>query len=293
MCPSAMPPKTPKTPKISRPTPEDNRPAIELPVIEVAGLRVDRDALILDAIDWRVDAGQHWVILGANGSGKTSLLSVLTGYLAPTAGTISVLGETYGRADWRELRTRIGLVSSSVHQLMPPHESALNAVLSGRRAMIGMWGEAGAADLSRAAEILREVEAEYLSERPWRFLSQGERQRVLIGRALMADPRLLVLDEPCAGLDPVAREHFLAFIERLLGRPGAPTLVLVTHHVEEIVTGFSHVLLLRAGRVLAAGVRESVMASATLSRAFNAPLRLATNGGRYSLAVGAQQSKVI
>jgi iron complex transport system ATP-binding protein len=292
-----MPPKPLKTRKTSRTTPEDNRPVIELPVIalpviEVAGLRVDRDALVLDAIDWRVDAGQHWVILGANGSGKTSLLSVLTGYLAPTAGTICVLGETYGRADWRELRTRIGLVSSSIHQLMPPHESALNAVLSGRRAMIGMWGEADEADSSRAAEILREVEAGYLSERPWRFLSQGERQRVLIGRALMADPRLLVLDEPCAGLDPVAREHFLAFIERLLGRSGAPTLVLVTHHVEEIVTGFSHVLVLRAGKVLAAGLRESVMTSATLSRAFNAPLRLSANGGRYSLAVGAEPANV-
>jgi iron complex transport system ATP-binding protein len=254
---------------------------------------VDRDALILDAVDWRVNTGQHWVILGANGSGKTSLLSVLTGYLGPTAGTIRVLGETYGRADWRELRTRIGLVSSSIRQLMPPHENALNAVLSGRRAMIGMWGEVSAADSSRAAEILREVEAVYLSERPWRFLSQGERQRVLIGRALMADPQLLVLDEPCAGLDPVAREHFLAFIERLLGRPGAPTLVLVTHHVEEIVAGFSHVLVLRSGRVLAAGSRESVMTSAVLSRAFDAPLRLDTEGGRYSLAVGAAPSKVV
>lgn len=293
-----MPPKNPKTRKSSRTAPENKNPAIELPaveppVIEVAGLRVDRDALILDAIDWRVAAGQHWVILGANGSGKTSLLSVLTGYLAPTAGTISVLGETYGRADWRELRTRIGLVSSSIHQLMPPHESALKAVLSGRRAMIGMWGDADEADSSRAAEILHEVEAEYLSERPWRFLSQGERQRVLIGRALMADPRLLVLDEPCAGLDPVAREHFLAFIERLLGRAGAPTLVLVTHHVEEIVAGFSHVLVLSGGKVLTAGLRESVMTSATLSRAFNAPLRLDANSGRYSLTVGAEPSKVV
>ena len=257
------------------------------------GLRVDREALILDSVDWRVDGGQHWVILGANGSGKTSLLSVLTGYLAPTAGTISVLGETYGRADWRELRTRIGLVSSSIRQLMPPHENALNAVASGRRAMIGMWGEVGDADSKRAAEILREVEAEYLSERPWRFLSQGERQRVLIGRALMADPRLLVLDEPCAGLDPVAREHFLAFIERLLGRPDAPTLVLVTHHVEEIVAGFSHVLVMRGGKVLAAGSKESVMTSATLSQAFDAPLRLTANGGRYSLVVGAEPSKVV
>jgi iron complex transport system ATP-binding protein len=272
-------------------TPEDNHPDIDVPVIEVASLRVDRDALILDAVDWRVDPGQHWVILGANGSGKTSLLSVLTGYLAPTAGTISVLGETYGRSDWRELRTRVGLVSSSVHQLMPPHESALNAVASGRRALIGMWGEVGEADSKRAEEILREVEAEYLSDRPWRFLSQGERQRVLIGRALMADPRLLVLDEPCAGLDPVAREHFLGFVERMLGRPGAPTLVLVTHHVEEIVAGFSHVLVLRAGRVLAAGSRENVMTSAILTRAFGAALRLESSGERYALSVGGETAK--
>jgi iron complex transport system ATP-binding protein len=282
---------------MSRETPhttdESRHLTIEVPIIGVLGLRVDRDALILDSVDWRVDKGQHWVILGANGSGKTSLLSVLTGYLAPTAGTISVLGETYGRADWRELRTRIGLVSSSIRQLMPPHENALNAVASGRRAMIGMWGEVSEADSRRAAEILREVEAGYLSERPWRFLSQGERQRVLIGRALMANPQLLVLDEPCAGLDPVAREHFLPFIERLLGRPDAPTLVLVTHHVEEIVAGFSHVLVLRAGKVLAAGSRESVMTSATLSQAFDAPLRLTANSGRYSLAVGAEPSKVV
>ena|SRR5690348_4425998 len=262
-------------------------------IIEVTGLRVDRDALILDAVDWRVETGQHWVILGANGSGKTSLLSVLTGYLAPTAGTISVLGETYGRADWRELRTRVGLVSSSIRQLMPAHESALNAVASGKSAMIGMWGEIGANDSARAAAILREVEAEYLSERPWRYLSQGERQRVLIGRALMADPQLLVLDEPCAGLDPVAREHFLAFVARLLERSGAPTLVLVTHHVEEIVAGFSHVMVLRAGRVLAAGARSNVMTSDILSRAFEAPVRLAVSGGRYSLAVGAEPSKIV
>ena len=263
------------------------------PIIEVVGLSVGRDAPILNAVDWRVEAGQHWVILGANGSGKTSLLSVLTGYLPPTAGTISVLGETYGHADWRELRTHIGLVSSSIRQLMPPYENALNAVASGRRAMIGMWGEIGEADSRRAAEILSEVEAEYLSDRPWRFLSQGERQRVLIGRALMADPRLLVLDEPCAGLDPVAREHFLAFVERMLCRPDGPTLVLVTHHVEEIVSGFSHVLVLRAGTVLAAGPRERVMTSALLSRAFAAPVRLDTRGGRYSLAVGEASSKIV
>jgi iron complex transport system ATP-binding protein len=261
-------------------------------VIEINGLRVERDAPILQGIDWRVEPGQHWVILGANGSGKTSLLSVLTGYLGPTAGTISVLGETYGRTDWRELRTRIGLVSSSIHQLMPPHETALDAVASGRRAMIGMWGEIADAERARADDILRRVEAAQLSGRPWRFLSQGERQRVLIGRALMADPRLLVLDEPCAGLDPVAREHFLGFIERLLAAKDAPAVVLVTHHVEEIAPGFSHVLILRSGRVLASGKREEIMNSAILSRAFEAPVTLSANGARYTLRIDAEPAKI-
>ncbi len=182
------------------------------PVIEVTALRVERDAVILESIDWRVERGEHWAILGANGSGKTSLLRALTGYLPPTAGQLSVLGETYGRFDWRDLRTRIGLVSSSVHQMMEDSETALKAVVSGRYAQIGYWGEMRPDDLRAADAILRRIEARQLRDRPWRFLSQGERQRVLIGRALMASPRLMILDEPCAGLDPVAREHFLQFL---------------------------------------------------------------------------------
>ena len=195
----------------------------KVPVIAVSRLRVERDALILGGIDWTVERGQHWVILGANGSGKTSLLSTLTGYMPLTAGGISVLGETYGRSDWRELRKRIGIVSSSVHQLMAGHENTLDTIISGRHAMIGMWGEINAAERVEAAKILRQVEAVAIRDRPWRVLSQGERQRVLIGRALMARPELLILDEPCAGLDPVAREHFLQFLERLALRRGAPT----------------------------------------------------------------------
>src|SRR5258708_6033773 len=176
-------------------------------LIEVAALRVEREAVILDRIDWTVAHGQNWAVLGANGSGKTSLLRALTGYLPPTSGTIRVLGETYGRFDWRELRTRIGLVSSSIHQLMDDSETALKAIVSGRYAQIGYWGEMRAADRRAADATPRRIEAHALRERPWRFLSQGERQRVLIGRALMASPRLMILDEPCAGLDPVAREH--------------------------------------------------------------------------------------
>jgi iron complex transport system ATP-binding protein len=263
------------------------------PIIEVAGLRVERDAVILERIDWRVEAGEHWVILGANGSGKTSLLSALTGYLPLTSGSIRVLGETYGRTDWRELRTRIGMVSSAIHQMMPGHETALDTVVSGKRAMIGLWGETQAQDRARGLEILRQVEADYVRDRPWRNLSQGERQRILIGRALMARPELLILDEPCAGLDPVAREHFLGFLERLAHDRKAPALVLVTHHVEEILPGFSHVLVLKAGRVLVAGPKERVMKSRTLSKALGAPLSLVRRNGRYSLAVMAKSRSVV
>ena len=255
------------------------------PVIDVIGLTIERDAPILRGIDWRVRRGEHWVILGANGSGKTSMLRALTGYLPPTAGTIRVLGETYGRTDWRDLRTRVGLVSSSVVQMMPDGESALNAVVSGKYAMIGYWGKMRGEDRRRAMRILRQVEAAALATRPWQQLSQGERQRVLIGRALMAAPKLLILDEPCAGLDPVARERFLQFLERLARRRGAPALVLVTHHVEEIMPAFSHVLIVKAGRVVAAGPRERALTSRTLSGAFGEVVRLKRAGGRFTLTV--------
>src|SRR6185437_4510636 len=173
-------------------------------VLEVCALCVRRGrTTILRDVSWRVERGQHWVVLGANGSGKTSLLSALTGYLTPSAGEIAVLGERYGQTDWRELRKRIGLVSSSVRQMMPEDEPALDTVISGKYAMIDFWGRATRADRARAMRILRRIECDYLADRPWAFLSQGERQRVLIGRALMARPPVLILDEPCAGLDPV------------------------------------------------------------------------------------------
>src|SRR6266851_3617968 len=254
-------------------------------VIEVSALHVEREAVILDRIDWRVLRGEHWAILGANGSGKTSLLRALTGYLPPPSGQISLLGETYGRSDWRDLRTRIGLVSSSVHQMMEENETALKAVVSGRYAQIGYWGEINPRDRREALAILRRVEALPLRDRPWRYLSQGERQRMLIGRALMASPKLMILDEPCAGLDPVAREHFLQFLTRLARHRSAPTLVLVTHHVEEIVPLFSHVIMLKSGKVLTQGPRAGVLNSANLSLAFDAPVRLTSRRGRYSLTV--------
>lgn len=260
------------------------------PILDVSGLRILRDGtVIISDISWRVERGQHWVILGANGSGKTSLLSALTGYLMPTAGEISLLGECYGRSDWRELRKKVGIVSSSVRQMMADDEPALETVASGKYAMIDFWGKLTRADRAQATRLLHSIEAGYLAERPWRVLSQGERQRVLIGRALMARPRVLILDEPCAGLDPAAREHFLHFLQRLGASKNAPTLVLVTHHVEEIMPVFSHLLMLKKGGVLASGRKADVLKSRNLSEAFGESMELQHAGGtktkRYWLKV--------
>jgi iron complex transport system ATP-binding protein len=254
-------------------------------ILTVQDLRVERSgAVILGGVSWEVGRGEHWVILGANGSGKTSLLSALTGYLMPTAGEITVLGRRYGESDWRELRKHIGLVSSSVRQMMADTEPALETVISGRYAMIDFWGRATRADRARGMGLLKQVEGEALAGRSWMFLSQGERQRVLIGRALMAQPRLLILDEPCAGLDPAAREHFLQFLQRLGRQKSAPTLVLVTHHVEEIMPVFTHALILKGGRALFAGKKEAGVNAGLLSEAFNARIRLGKRAGRYQLA---------
>ena len=256
-------------------------------ILTVRDLTIRRgDTTILDRLSWEIARGEHWVILGANGSGKTSLLSALTGYLTPTDGDITVLGETFGASDWRELRKHLGLVSSAIRQMVPEDEDALTTVVSGKSAVIGFWGNTKTDDRKAARGLLRKVEAEYLAARPWLVLSQGERQRVLIARALMARPRLLILDEPCAGLDPVAREQFLDFLQRLGTQRGAPALVLVTHHVEEIMPVFSHALLIRAGCVVAAGERSRVLTSALLSETFDAPLRLTRRARRYTLAPG-------
>jgi iron complex transport system ATP-binding protein len=257
-------------------------------ILSVSGLRIERGGtVILRDVNWRVERGQHWVILGANGSGKTSLLSALTGYLMPTAGEILLLGETYGCSDWRELRKQIGLVSSSIRQMMADDEPALETVASGKYAMIDFWGRVTRTEKAQARRLLRDVECEYLAERPWRVLSQGERQRVLIGRALMARPRVLILDEPCAGLDPAARERFLQFIQRLGRNKNSPTLIFVTHHVEEIMPVLSHVLLLKSGSVLATGKKAATLNSRNLSTAFNARTKLQMAGKRYGLRVSA------
>lgn len=261
-------------------------------VLEVSGLTIRRGvkALLRD-VSWKINPGEHWVILGPNGCGKTSLLKALTGFLSPTAGEFSVLGRRYGRSDWRELRLKIGVVTSAFAAAIPPAENALDTVMSGKFAQLDLWAKVSPSDRRRARALLKLVDALELADRPWLYLSQGERQRVLIARALMAQPRLLILDEPCAGLDPVAREHFLKVVSTLArrrswGTRATGTLVLVTHHVEEIMPVFTHALLMRNGQVQSAGSCRELLSSKELSATFGAPLQLTrVRGGRYTLKV--------
>jgi len=245
------------------------------PILQVHDLSIRRDrTVILNGVNWRVDQGENWVILGANGSGKTSLLRTITGYLAPTNGRIELLGEEFGKSDWRELRLHIGVVTNSFGSLIPLCENALDTVISGKFAQLDLWMPVKAADRTAARRLLKRVDAAHLAKREWQYLSQGERQRVLIARALMSRPRLLILDEPCAGLDPVARRDLMAMVDDLAQMRHGPAIVLVTHHVEEITPTFTHALLLRSGEVAAAGPCSDVLTSTQLSKIFGTATKL-------------------
>lgn len=254
-------------------------------LFSVKNLTIRRgEVRVLDRIGWTMNPGEHWVILGANGSGKTSLLKAITGYMTPTGGTITLLGEEFGESDWRELRQHVGVVSASISHLCHEEDSGLEIVAGGKRAMIGYWGGISAAEKTQAHRLLRLLRIGYAAERRWEVLSQGERQRVLIARALMADPAILILDEPCAGLDPVARERFLTDLRQLAARKNAPGLVLVTHHIEEILPEFTHLLALKNGRVHYDGPLRAGLTAGTLSAIFCAPLKVQRRDGRYRLA---------
>lgn len=255
-------------------------------IIQVQGLKVNRfNARVLDGIDWTVRSGEHWVILGPNGAGKTTLLSCLLAYVPPSKGTIDVLGERWGEYDWRKLRERVGIVSASLLSRIPDREPGLHVVAGGAHGQMGLRGETlTQADRERAMEHLRRVNAEHLHDRRWGVMSQGERQRVLIARALMPNPALLIVDEPCAGLDPVARETFVQHLDGLARDAEAPSLVLVTHHIEEITPAFTHVLMLKDGRSYASGPTSELVSDASLSKVFGADLHVERRGDRFHLA---------
>lgn len=241
---------------------------------------------ILTGITWRLQKGEHWVVLGANGSGKTTLLLLLAGYLWPTQGSVTVLGQRFGTVDLREVRKKIGWVGSFLQEHVPAHQKPLDLIVGGKFASIGVYEKPSLQDTRKAEELAEILGCAAVVHNPYGVLSQGEKQRVLIARALMANPKLLILDEPCSGLDLVAREQLLETLDRLGRDAQGPTLVLVTHHLEEIMPVFSHVLVLRQGRCVASGLKEQVLTAPVLSSAFGIPIEVEAHGGRYRTRLG-------
>lgn len=238
---------------------------------------------LLDGVDWLINEGDRWVVLGPNGAGKTTLLRLAAATVFPTRGTVDLLGERLGEVDVFDLRPRIGLASAVLAERLPAHERVVDVVLTASYAVLGRWRERyDAVDEARARDLLAALGVGGLAERRFGTLSEGERKRVQIARALMSDPELMLLDEPAAGLDLGGREDLLQRLGRLAVDPTAPALVLVTHHVEEIPPGFTHVLLLRAGRVMAAGPLTTTLTAQALADTFGVPLVLERWGARYS-----------
>jgi iron complex transport system ATP-binding protein len=252
-------------------------------VLHLAEVTVRRGAtVLLDAVHWNVNVDQRWVVLGPNGAGKTTLLQIASAQMFPTSGRVHILGERLGAADVTELRPRVGLSSASLAGRVPATERVLDVVVSAGYGIVGRFREPyEALDFDRARGLLSVMGVAGLADRLYGTLSEGERKRTLAARALMTDPELLLLDEPAAGLDLGGREDLLARLSAMAVDPAAPTTVLVTHHVEEIPIAFSHVLLLRAGSVVAAGPVRETLTAASLSDTFGMPLTLQTRDGRF------------
>ncbi len=255
-------------------------------VLELVDVSVVRDGrALLDGISWSVAEGERWVILGPNGAGKTTLLNVASSYLYPTTGTAAILGEKLGGVDVFELRPRIGVAGAAMAEKMPRSQTVLDTVLTAAYGMTAHWRESyEASDEERARLILDRLGMTEFAARRFGTLSEGERKRTLIARAIMTDPELLLLDEPAAGLDLGGREDLVRRLGRLARDPIAPSMIMVTHHVEEIAPGFTHVLMIRQGKVVAAGPIEDELTSRNLSHCFGLPLVVDHRGERWTAA---------
>src|SRR6266481_6436901 len=252
-------------------------------VLRLRGVGVRRDGnMLLRNLNWTVHEDERWVVIGPNGAGKTTLLQVAASLLFPTEGEAEILGERLGQVDVFELRPRIGFSSAAVAEKVPPGEKVIDLVLTASYAVLGRWQEEyDSSDVTRAVEMLDALGCAHLIRRRFGTLSEGERKRVQIARALMPDPEVLLLDEPAAGLDLGGREDLLRRLSTLANNPKAPMMVLVTHHVEEVPDGFTHAMLLRRGSVLAAGPIDEVFTARNLSRCFGVPLEIERHENRW------------
>ncbi|WP_295789901.1 ABC transporter ATP-binding protein [uncultured Microbacterium sp.] len=253
-------------------------------VLEFSDVVVRRNARdIVSHVDWTVRDDQRWVVLGPNGAGKTTVLQLADTLLHPTSGAVTILGERLGRTDVFELRPRIGFASSAMARRVPPEETVLDVVLTAAFSVVGRWREDyDDIDERRALRVLAEWKLDHLADRTFGTLSDGEQKRVQIARAVMTDPELLLLDEPTASLDLGAREELLALLSGYAQAPTTPAMVMVTHHVEEIPVGFTHVLLLRDGEVVASGPLDEALTAENLSATFGLQITLTREAGRYA-----------
>jgi iron complex transport system ATP-binding protein len=241
------------------------------------------DNQILDGISWGVDSADRWVILGPNGAGKTSLITICSARAHPTTGSARILGEQLGETNTHELRIRVGLTSAALADRIPPHETVRDIVMTAAYGVTGRWREEyEQVDEARAEDLLAAFGMHAFADRVFETLSEGERKRVQIARALMTDPELLLLDEPAAGLDLGGREELLSALTELAGDRRSPAMVMVTHHVEEIPVGFTHALLMRDGRIVAQGRLVDVLTSANLSETYGLPIQLFAQDGRWT-----------
>lgn len=243
------------------------------------------DKIILDGLTWHVEKGQHWAILGLNGCGKTTLLKVINGYIWPNDGHVQVLGETYGQTYIPALRTRIGWVSNAMIDNLNWQDNAIEIVLSGKFGALRLFEEVSDEEVEKAVAIMKQFNCDHLANKTFEYLSQGERQRVQIARALMAEPDLLILDEPCGGLDLIERENLLETINQIANGENSPTLIYVTHHVEEILPCFNHVLFMKDGQNVATGLREELLTETRLSEFLGRPVSLQVERNRTWVAV--------
>lgn len=256
-------------------------------VLDLIGVTVVRnETTLLDEVTWTVREGERWVVLGPNGAGKTTLLQIAGARLHPTRGTVRILDETLGSVDVFELRPRIGLSSAAFAETLPAHERVADVVLTAAYAVAGRWHESyDPLDHRRSTDLLAAFGVAHLADRTFGTLSEGERKRVQLARSLMTDPELVLLDEPAAGLDLGGRETLVQDLSELAGDRRSPVLVLVTHHVEEVPPGFTHALLLRSGRVVAAGPLDHVLTDETLTATFDVPLVVQRTDGRWTARI--------
>ena len=254
------------------------------PLLALQGVSRTIDGIeVLRGIDWEVHPGQRWVLLGPNGSGKTTLVRIATMWEHPSAGTVEMLGHRLGRTDVRRLRARVGFTSAAMADLLRPSLTAEQVVMTAKHAALEPWWHTyDDEDSRRARDALQRVGCGHRADRRFGTLSSGERQRVLLARAMALDPEVIVLDEPNAGLDLAGREELILTLQDLAGDPATPPLVLVTHHADEIPDGFTHVLMLRAGTVLAAGPIAETLTGEALSECFGLELGLERRHGRWT-----------